>query len=208
MLYSCGSNAAGPKAPMTYHDYRYGKIPEHSHHGGGNHTSAESSPVGYHGDYAYTHQQSPAQWVYHGACTYTYFLPYGYCHWLHVRVTVCKVQLLSCHLHHGYCQLAARSGYRLQSPVALVPLTYHLRYDPEFKGRKDLLLTFFPSAIARMPRATAHSRPVSSGTLFPRYVPKELAVSTTRATPAHKDPPTRPPYRTVCAKGTHNCHDG
>ena len=35
--------------------------------------------------------------------------------------------------------LAARSGYRLQSPVALVPLTYHLRYDPEFKGRKDLL---------------------------------------------------------------------
>ena len=42
----------------------------------------------------------------------------GYCHWLHVRFTVCRVHSL-----------------------ALVPLTYmyHSRYDPEFKGRKDLL---------------------------------------------------------------------
>ena len=51
------THAAGPKAPMTIR-----KSPC-SHHEGGNHTSTESSPVGYHGDYAYTHQQSPVQWV-------------------------------------------------------------------------------------------------------------------------------------------------
>ena len=51
------THAAGPKAPMTIR-----KNPC-SHHEGGNHTSTASSPVGYHGDYAYTHQQSPVQWV-------------------------------------------------------------------------------------------------------------------------------------------------
>ena len=51
------THATGPKAPVTIR-----KNPC-SHHEGGNHTSTESSPVGYHGDYAYTHQQSPVQWV-------------------------------------------------------------------------------------------------------------------------------------------------
>ena len=35
------------------------------------------------------------------------------------------------------------------------------------------------------------------GELFMVPIPKQLAVSATGATPAHKDPPTRPPYRTV-----------
>ena len=35
------------------------------------------------------------------------------------------------------------------------------------------------------------------GELFMVPTPKQLAVSATGATPAHKDPPTRPPYRTV-----------
>ena len=90
----------GRKRLESAHDYRYGKIPALITRGVRtcNHTSTESSPVGYHGGYKHT------------------------------------LRLLS---------LAARSGYRLQSPVALVPLTYHLRYDPEFKGRKDLGRTFF-----------------------------------------------------------------